>query len=59
MIYKIYPVSESKWLEIWKKIKKVCKQQGLQIVKVDCEEYLGEDHLLRTSYKQTTVIHAK
>jgi hypothetical protein len=60
MIYKIYPVSESKWLEIWKKIKKVCKQQGLQIVKIELEDYHGTcfpDNPEKIYLGQTTIIH--
>ena len=44
MIYKIYPVSEEKWLKIWKKIKTVCRQQGLQIVKIELEDYIDKSY---------------
>lgn len=59
MIYKIYPVSEEKWLKIWRKIKIVCKQQGLQIVKIELEKYIGqcgrEEYWLNGG--QSTIIH--
>jgi len=60
MIYKIYPVSEDKWLKIWKKIKMVCRQQGLQIITIIYEDF--RDGLLSGKKKgdplnQTSIIY--
>jgi len=40
MTYKIYPTTDDKWLKIWKKIKQVARQTGMQIAMVDCNDRL-------------------
>jgi len=55
MIYKIYPVSEDKWLKVWKKIKTVCRKQGLQIVKIELEDYIDKN--CAGYFGQTSIIY--
>lgn len=60
MVYKIYPISEEKWLQVWKKIKLICRQQNLHVLKIDLEDYrggmidaIGE----QMNNRQTTIFH--